>query len=109
VLPHHLAPPQTPPRTLGKDLLCVLGVLCAVLLIYARHLDSSPPALHQDEAAVVEQARSIAETGRDLEGRRLPLFFHLRDNVWVPPLPVYWTATLLALPGVGRTSVRLPW
>src|ERR1041384_1716330 len=72
--------------TLRKDVFLLLGIVGGTLLAYGRHLDVSPAALHRDEAATVEQARSIAETGRDLEGRRLPFFFHLRDNVWTPPL-----------------------
>jgi len=96
-------------RTLKRnDALLVLGIVCAVVLVYARRLDVSPPTLHPDEAAAVRQAASIAHTGRDLEGRRFPLFVHLRDNVWTQPLAVYFTALLLPIVGSSASGVRVP-
>jgi 4-amino-4-deoxy-L-arabinose transferase-like glycosyltransferase len=88
--------------------LLVLGILCGVLLLYPRHLDVSPPALHPDEAAAIRQAQSIAQSGRDLDGRRLPLFFHLHDNVWIQPLPVYFTALVLTAIGPSDATARVP-
>ena len=47
----------------------MVGIVCGVLLIYARRLDVAPPALLPDEAVAVRQAESIAQTGRDLDRR----------------------------------------
>ena len=86
----------------------MLGIVCGVLLIYARRLDVAPPALLPDEAAAIHQAESIAQTGRDLDGRRFPLFFHLHDNVWTQPLPVYVMALLRPVVGSSEAAVRVP-
>jgi 4-amino-4-deoxy-L-arabinose transferase-like glycosyltransferase len=86
----------------------VLGIVCGVLLIYAHRLGVAPPALLPDEAAAIRQAESIAQTGRDLDGRRLPLFFHLHDNVWTQPLPVYFTALLRPVVGSSDAAFRVP-
>jgi hypothetical protein len=80
----------------------VLGIVCGVLLIDGRQLAVSPQALLPDEASAVRQAQSMAQTGRDLDSRRLPLFFHVHDNVWTQPVPVYFTALLL--PVVGSSN-----
>ena len=77
----------------------MLGIVCGVLLIYARRLDVAPPALLPDEAVAIRQAESVAQTGRDLDGRRFPLFFHLHDNVWTQALPVYFMALLRPIVG----------
>jgi 4-amino-4-deoxy-L-arabinose transferase-like glycosyltransferase len=91
-----------------NDALLVLGIVCGVLFIYARHLDVAPPALLPDEAAAIRQAESIAQTGRDLDGRRFPLFFHLHDNVWTQPLPVYFMALMRPVVGSSEAAVRVP-
>src|SRR5262245_10233605 len=76
------------------EVLVPLLVAAAAAVLYARQLDVSPPVLHPDEIAVVRQANAITLTGHDLEGRRLPLFFRVHDNLWTAPLPVYFTALL---------------
>jgi hypothetical protein len=86
----------------------VLGIVCGVLLIYAHRLDVAPPALLPDEAAAIRHAESIAQAGRDLDGRRFPLFVHLHDNVWTQPLPVYFTALLGPVVGSSDAAVRMP-
>jgi 4-amino-4-deoxy-L-arabinose transferase-like glycosyltransferase len=91
-----------------NDAFVVLGIVCGVLLIYAHRLGVAPPALLPDEAAAIRQAESIAQTGRDLDGRRLPLFFHLHDNVWTQPLPVYFTALLRPVVGSSDAAFRVP-
>jgi 4-amino-4-deoxy-L-arabinose transferase-like glycosyltransferase len=91
-----------------NDALLVLGIVSGVLLIYAHRLDVAPPALLPDEAAAIRQSESIAQTGRDLDGRRFPLFFHLHDNVWTQPLPVYFTALLRPVVGSSDAAVRMP-
>jgi 4-amino-4-deoxy-L-arabinose transferase-like glycosyltransferase len=89
-----------------------LAVLTAgVLLVYGVKLDHTPPDLHRDEVVFALQAQSIASTARDVEGRRLPLYFHmpaLGDDVWFCPILVYVTAAFLKVLPLSEIAVRLP-
>ena len=87
-------------------LLGVLLVSAVAFGIYSRRLDVSPPAQHPDELSLSRQAAAVAETGRDVDGARFPLYFRLHDNVWTPPVPVYVTA--LVLKARASTSARVP-
>jgi 4-amino-4-deoxy-L-arabinose transferase-like glycosyltransferase len=91
----------------SRSVLAALLLAAATLVVYARRLDVSPPALHPDEIALARQADSIARTGHDLDNRRLPLYFHLHDNVWAQPVAVYVTALFLKTIGLNESSVRL--
>ncbi len=88
--------------------LTVLLLTSAALVIYAHGLDFSPASLHPDEVGLSLQARSIAQTVHDVDGRFLPLYFHIRDMVWAQPLPVYFTALFLTAMGLSEFTVRLP-
>jgi 4-amino-4-deoxy-L-arabinose transferase-like glycosyltransferase len=90
------------------EVLVPLIVAAAAAVLYARQLDVSPPVLHPDEIAVVRQANAITLTGHDLEGRRLPLFFRVHDNVWTAPLPVYFTALLAWVGLLPAWGARFP-
>ena len=89
-----------------------LAVLTAgVLLVYGAKLDHTPPDLHRDEVVFALQAQSIASTGRDVEGRRLPMYFHmstLGDDIWFCPILVYVTAAFLKVLPLSEIAVRLP-
>ena len=90
----------------SRHALAALLVAAAAFAIYARRLDV-PPAL-PDETALIQQARAIAETGRDGDGQFLPLYVRLHDNVWTPPLPVYATVLFLTAIGLSEPTLRLP-
>jgi len=83
----------------------------AVLGLYTLRLEHTPPHLHRDEIMFAIQAQSIATTGRDLEGRRLPLYFEMRamgEHVWFHPIAVYVTAMFLKVLPLDETVVRIP-
>lgn len=89
-----------------------LAVLAAlVLAFYGSGLSHTPPHLHHDEVIISLQAHSIATTGHDIEGRRMPLYFfmpHLGDRAWYQPTIIYVTALFLKfLPSV-EASFRFP-
>ena len=59
----------------------VVPVLCVVSVLYFRMLGQVPAYLGGDEARFATGAASLASTGRDLNGERLPLLFHLTDSL----------------------------
>ena len=95
------------PRISGT--LAAAAIVLAGTLLYARALGDAPPYLIHDEAQSALHAHAIATTGRDQEGRLLPLYFSEpgfpagRD-----PLLIYVTALgLQALP-FTEAGVRTP-
>jgi len=83
----------------------------AVLGLCAFRLEHTPPHLHRDEVMFALQAQSIASTGRDLEGRRFPLYFEMRamgEHVWFHPIVVYVTALFLKVLPLDEQVVRIP-
>ena len=80
-------------------------------LLYAPYLGSAPIYLGQDEVFFGVTAHSIASTGRDINGRFLPLYFQWPDRVpavWFQPIPVYFTALFLKVLPLSEWSIRLP-
>jgi 4-amino-4-deoxy-L-arabinose transferase-like glycosyltransferase len=76
--------------------------------LYASGLGQSPPYLMHDELQFSLQARAIAETGRDLSGRRLPIFF--TEPEFPPgrdPAIIYATAAVLQFMPFSDSGVRL--
>lgn len=95
---------------MGRNLRLLLFA-AAVLSLYAIALDHTPPHLHHDEVVIDLQAHSIASTGRDSEGRLLPLYFHmplLGERVWYYPTIVYFTALFLKILPAGTVAFRFP-
>jgi 4-amino-4-deoxy-L-arabinose transferase-like glycosyltransferase len=84
------------------------GFAVGVLLTYAACLGSSPIYLHHDEVFFARQASSIADTGRDLNGRLLPLYFQISGRVWFHPVLVYAMAPFLKVLPLTEWSIRLP-
>src|SRR3954451_23222555 len=89
----------------------VVLLALTVLGMYAFRLEHTPPHLHRDEVMFALQAQSIASTGRDLAGRRLPLYFEMREmgeHVWFHPMVVYVTALFLKVLPLHEQTVRFP-
>lgn len=86
-------------------LLIATVILAAGLRIY--RLDSVPPSLSWDEAAVGYNAYTIANNLRDEYGNFLPLFFKSfgEDK---QPIHIYITALSVKLLGLSEFSTRLP-
>jgi 4-amino-4-deoxy-L-arabinose transferase-like glycosyltransferase len=85
----------------------VAAVLTA--LLYLPGLAVSPPHLLHDEIKFALQSKSIADTGRDLNGRMFAVYFPEpgfsggRD-----PVCIYVTAGVLAVLPLTDTSIRVP-
>jgi 4-amino-4-deoxy-L-arabinose transferase-like glycosyltransferase len=94
-----------------------IAVIAAALYTYG--LDRVPAALTLDEAHFSVHAHAIAETGRNLNGQRLPLLISLADPggepITVPwgetyylPLGIYLIAGALQVLPLDEATVRLP-
>ena len=57
-------------------------------------------------------AQSVAATGRDLNGRFMPLYFQLPDSfetrMWYQPIVVYAIAASVKVLPFSQSNVRLP-
>ncbi len=69
----------------------------------------APVYLTHDEVKFALQAQSIAETGRDLNGRWFPVYFSEPEfPAGRDPLVIYATAAVLQFLPLSETAVRLP-
>lgn len=85
----------------------VLVILTAV--VYTTGLDQSPPYLMHDELQFSLQARSIAESGRDLSGRRFPIYFTEPEfPAGRDPAIIYTTAAFLRVLPFSQANVKVP-
>ncbi len=88
-----------------KILLGAILVLALALRVYK--LDSVPPSISWDEAAVGYNAWTIANYGRDEYGKFLPAYFHSfgEDK---NPVDIYLTALFVRFMDLNELSTRLP-
>lgn len=86
-------------------LLALIVVLSLAVRVYK--IDSIPPSLTWDEAAVGYNGWTIANFGRDEYGKFFPLFFQSfgEDK---QPVHIYATAFFVKLLGLTEFSTRLP-
>lgn len=88
-----------------KILLIAVLILAALLRIY--RLDSAPPSLSWDEAAVGYNGWTIANFGRDEYGKFFPLYFRsFGDDKH--PTHIYLTALSVKFLGLSEFSTRFP-
>lgn len=86
-----------------------LAPVVLALAVYTTGLDVSPPYLMHDELQFSLQARSIAETGRDLSGRRFPIYFTEPEfPAGRDPVIIYATAAALTVTPFSERGVKLP-
>jgi 4-amino-4-deoxy-L-arabinose transferase-like glycosyltransferase len=90
-----------------RQLLLSVTVVAAVV-VYTWQLDRAPVYLANDETVFALQAHAIATTARDEDGRFLPLYFHVVDNMWYHPALVYAMAPVMAVVPPAPWAVRLP-
>lgn len=88
----------------NKWWLLIIIVAAAFLRLY--HLNSNPPSLNWDEAAVGWNANTIFHTRRDEYGTRLPLSFKSFGD-YKAPVYIYLTTPIVGLFGMNPVSVRL--
>src|SRR5687768_4613876 len=84
-------------------------IVLGAALLYLPALDRVPAYLIHDEAQGALQAHSIATTGRDLTGRRLPLYF--TEPEFPPgrdPALIYVTALGLKILPFSEEGARTP-
>jgi 4-amino-4-deoxy-L-arabinose transferase-like glycosyltransferase len=98
------------------------SVLLAVVVaaLYLPRLGDAPVYLSPDEIVVGLHAHSLATTGRDHNGRLLPLYIEYTypgidasghrwvQSGWLPPMIFYAVAAVLRVLPVTETTVRLP-
>src|SRR3990172_9603413 len=89
--------------------LAIGAVLAAsVAAVYVTPLQFAPISLMHDESQFALQAEAIASTGRDLIGRRLPLYFTEPEfPAGRDPAIIYATALVLKVLPLSESSVRL--
>jgi 4-amino-4-deoxy-L-arabinose transferase-like glycosyltransferase len=86
----------------------IASVVVVAAIVYTARLNRVPPFLGTDETAFALQAVSIATTAHDANGRFLPLYFQVFENVWFHPALVYCMAPVLAVVRPMPWAVRLP-
>lgn len=90
-------------------LVCSIVILAvATGLLYTWDLSAAPIHLHYDEVLFGEQARSIAASGRDINGRWLPVYFQMNATIWFHPIGVYLPAIAFLVLPVNVETLRLP-
>jgi 4-amino-4-deoxy-L-arabinose transferase-like glycosyltransferase len=91
------------------DWLPIALVLIAAGVLYFWQLSSAPVYLGGEEARFGIHAHAIATTGRDLNGRFLPLFIRLDELArWYQPALFYLIAATLKVWTLSELAVRIP-
>lgn len=85
-----------------------LAIAAGAALLYFYRLGSAPIAVGGDESYFAIHAHAIATTGRDLDGRLLPLFFRIDIHTWYQPLLVYLMAAVFSVVRVSEAAMRTP-
>ena len=83
----------------------------ATVLLYCTYLRYAPIHLAHDEVIYALTARSVALTGRDLNGEFLPALFHIISrygSYYVTPVVIYVTAALLKFLPFTEAIFRMP-
>jgi 4-amino-4-deoxy-L-arabinose transferase-like glycosyltransferase len=91
-------------------------ILLFTALVYFHSFSETPIYLGGDEARFGTAADSIARTGRNLNGDRMPIFFHLGDSLdvretstrWYQPVLFYLIALTLKFRPLTEASIRIP-
>lgn len=88
----------------------IFVLFCIVMIgfvVRMYKLTSSPPGLYTDESSIAYNAWSIATTGKDEHGIRLPMFFQAYGE-WKLPVYIYSVALAMFVFGPVDMAVRLP-
>jgi 4-amino-4-deoxy-L-arabinose transferase-like glycosyltransferase len=85
----------------------IIGVITVV--IYTTRLSYAPIYLTHDEVNFSLQSVSVAQSGRDLNGRLLPVYFSEPEfTAGRDPMMIYATAVALTVLPLADATVRLP-
>ena len=89
--------------------LVAIGVAAITAGAYCRGLDAAPIYLTKDEASFAIQSHALATTGRDINGKRYPLFFQEPGfSVGRDPIYIYATALVLQFREMDEAALRVP-
>jgi 4-amino-4-deoxy-L-arabinose transferase-like glycosyltransferase len=92
-----------------RPLEVIVWIAFATGALYLTRLSFAPIYLIHDEVKFSLQAESVAESGRDLNGRLLPLYFAEPEfKAGRDPVMIYVTALALKALPLSQFAVRLP-
>jgi 4-amino-4-deoxy-L-arabinose transferase-like glycosyltransferase len=89
-----------------KYFLILILILSTAAFLRLNKLGLIPNGVTNDEAQYIYNSYSIWKTGRDVNGKFLPLSFQF-DNSF-SPVPIYLTAPFVGILGLSATTGRLP-
>lgn len=92
---------------ISKSFFLLVCIFLLVFLLRIYHIDSLPPGLYIDEAAIGVNAYSLLTLGVDEYGIRYPLWFRSFGD-FKPPLYIYITSASMILFGKSEFAIRLP-
>ncbi len=93
----------------SREIAIVVVLATLLTALYATRLAFAPIYLIHDEINFSLQAASIADSGRDLNGRLLPVYFSEPEfTAGRDPLMIYATALALKVLPLSESAVRLP-
>ena len=85
------------------------ALLIAATALYSWRLAEVPAYLMHDEVNFALQAQALASTGRDTNGRLLPVYFSETGfEAGRDPVMIYVTALMFTLWPLSESAVRLP-
>lgn len=89
--------------------IAALAVAVSAALLYGARLDHAPAHLMHDEVNFSLQALSVARTGRDINGRLLPVYFSEPEfTAGRDPMLIYAIALVLQASPLSEAAVRIP-
>lgn len=101
--------PVAPSTHMKRTLLAAALLALATGTLYGSALANAPVYLGHDEVHFALQSQSVATTGRDISGNRLPLYFPEPGfSIGRDPVYIYATALVLQFVPLSESALRLP-
>lgn len=89
-----------------KYKIILLSIIALAFFLRIFQIQSSPPSLNWDEAALGYNSYSLLKTGKDEYGNRFPLLLRSFDD-YKPPIYSYFSIPLIYVFGLNELGVRL--
>jgi 4-amino-4-deoxy-L-arabinose transferase-like glycosyltransferase len=86
----------------------LVSIIFVGFLLRFYQLGTNPPSLYWDEVALGYNAYSIAETGKDEEGKFLPIQYFRSFGDFKPPVYIYAAVPMIKLFGLNEWTTRFP-
>lgn len=90
-----------------KEKILLLAIIFIALFLRIYKVDTIPPGLYQDEAAIGYNAYTILQKGTDEYGIKTPIFFKSFGDYKLP-VYIYTTSASIAVFGRNDFAVRFP-